>query len=172
MREHIAKIKMRKSHNPVHFESTSNEGDILYFIPKQQIVICMLVCHMVFLLTRVLVREGEGERGGVPEAVLLGADREAPLGLAEAHHVQRQREVLKSGDQIAMPSTTLEYTLQVQGVGMFPMFYLVVGRGISAEELRLLNARRVPTVHAGVVPAKIRITGTRHGKRCSHVRLS
>ena len=42
---------------------------------------------MVFLLTRVLVREGECECGGVPEAVLLGADREAPLGLAEAHHV-------------------------------------------------------------------------------------
>ena len=66
----------------------------------------------------------------------------------------------------------LKHPVQVQGVGMFPMFYLVVGRGISAEELRLLNARRVPTVHAGVVPAKIRITGTRHGKRCSHVRLS
>ena len=130
----------------------------------------MVVCHVVFLLTRVLVREGEGECGGVPEAVLLGADREAPLGLAEAHHVQRQREVLQSGDQIAMLSTTLEH----QGGCMFSVFYtyLVVGRGISAEELRLLNARRVPTVHAGVVPAKIRITGTRHGKRCSHVRLS
>ena len=62
----------------------------------------MVACHVVFLLTRVLVREGEGECGGVPEAVLLGADREAPLGLAEAHHVQRQREVLQSGDQIAM----------------------------------------------------------------------
>ena len=69
---------------------------------------------MVFLLTRVLVREGEGECGGVPEAVLLGADREAPLGLAEAHHVQRQREVLQQtgDDQIAMLSTTLEHTLQ------------------------------------------------------------
>ena len=44
------------------------------------------------------------------------------------------------------------------------MYYLGVGRGISAEELRLLNARRVPTVHAGVVPAKIRIRGARHGK--------
>ena len=143
---------------------------MLHFIPKQQIAICILVCRMVFLLTRVLVREGEGECGGVSEAVLLGADREAPLGLAEAHHVQRQREVLQSGDQIAMLSNTLEHPLQ--GGGMFPVFYLVVGRGISAEELRLLNARRVPTVHAGVVPAKIRITGTRHGKRCSHVRLS
>ena len=153
---------MRKSRNPVHFESTSNEGDILYFIPKQQIVIFfLLVCHMAFLLTRVLVREGECERGGVPEAVLLGADREAPLGLAEAYHVQRQRKVLQTGDQITMLSTILEHTQQ--GGCMVTIFYLVVGRGISAEELRLLNAGRVPAVHAGVVPARIRITGARYG---------
>ena len=117
---------------------------------------------MVLLLTRVLVREGECECGGVPEAVLLGADREAPLGLAEAHHVQRQREVLQTGTRLLCnPPLGNIHTLQ-GGC----MFYLVIGRGISAEELRLLDAGRVPTVHAGVVPARIGITGARHGKRC------
>ena len=47
-------------------------------------------------LTRVLVGEREGEGGGVPEAVLLGAHGEAPLGLAEAHHVQGQGKVLRN----------------------------------------------------------------------------
>lgn len=44
--------------------------------------------------SRVLVREREHEGRVVPEAHAALADAEAALGLAEEHHVRRQREVL------------------------------------------------------------------------------
>lgn len=55
----------------------------------------------IIQLTRVLVGEGKGERGGVSQRRALRADAATALGLAEVHHVQRQGKVLVVLDRVS-----------------------------------------------------------------------